>query len=352
MARSSERFLIQAARARIGTGPAPAVLARYASDRRAAALVSLAEEHSAVGIVYSGLAGAEAVPQALASRLSRAYGRQLAHNHLVLAEMGRVLAALQNLDVMVVKGLALAALFYHDPGIRPTADIDIVIRRADFDRVASALALLEYEPKADYREKLNLYCHVTFEREEAPGVPVEAHWSLERDFPSRPDDGALWEDARHIEIAGVACRTLSPENHLLQAALHLAHHTVFGGYPSLLWLTDVALLTRQEDLDWSSVEESADRQGFARAVYLALALSERLLGGTFPGQVRGRLGPLSGAIPALVGRGLADRLPLAGVPAPVRQVMAASFQGPVRRRGRYLAKYWVKPALKAVGLRK
>lgn len=307
-----------------------------------------------MGLLYAGLAagGLGGLPSGLAESLSRAYARQLAHNHLVLAEMRRVLQALQGVDVMVAKGLALAAVYYRDPGIRPTADIDLIIRYADFERVAAALARLEYSAKADYQEKLELYCHVTFEREAAAGVPVEAHWSLGRDFPSTPDDAALWQGAQTADIGGVSVRTLSTENHLLQAALHLAHHAVFGGYPSLLWLADVALLSRQQGLCWQSVGSSAAEQGFARAAYLSLALSERLLDGQFPAEVRRQLAPLAGAVPALTDRGLADRLVFGGVPAPVRQMLAASFQGAASKRGRYLAKYWVKPALKAVGLKR
>jgi hypothetical protein len=307
-----------------------------------------------VGLLYAGLAagGLGGLPSGLAGSLSRTYARQLAHNHLVLAEMRRVLQALDGVDVMVAKGLALAAIYYGDPGIRPTADIDLIIRYADFERVAAALAGLGYSPRADYQEKLELYCHVTFEREGAAGVPVEAHWSLGRDFPSNPDDAALWQGAQTADIREVSVQTLSTENHLLHAALHLAHHTVFGGYPSLLWLADVALLSRQQGVCWQTVGSSAAEQGFARAAYLSLALSERLLDGQFPVEVRRQLAPLAGAVPALVDRGLADRLVFGGVPAPVRQMLAASFQGAASKRGRYLAKHWVKPALKAVGLKR
>ncbi len=349
-----DTLLVEAARARLWLATASEPFSGIKSQRQIKRLLTRAEEQSSLGLLYAAVTSGsfrQVNPQ-LKEALSGRYAQQLAHNQYVIRELGRVLDCLVEVDVLVVKGLALAGALYHDLGIRPTADIDLLVRHNDLPVLTDALGSLGYKPKPDFAEKVALYCHAAFEREHKPGVIIEAHWSLGRNFPSDAEDALLWQDTRDLEIGPIKCRSLSVENHLMQATLHLAHHSVFGWHPSLLWLTDVALLSRQSGLQWALIAQAARRQRFGRAVYLALSLSERLLEGRFPQEVRGELIEDAGTVALLADRGLLDALPLRGLPTPLRHMLAASFQGSTVKRGRYLGKHWVKPVLKVVGLKR
>lgn len=353
--RTSSRWadsqLLRVCRTLLGSHSRPPDLSRMINGGASEAFLQRAEEHCLVGPLYRVTSQASPpAPEPLAGMLHSAYQRQLAHNHYVIEQLRQALEALDRLDVLVIKGLALASSVYADAGARPTADIDLAVHLSDAPVVARRLEKQGYFPKADFEEKLALYCHGTLERESAAGVPIELHWSVGRNFPSRPMDELLWKDSLPVDVFGVQARTLSAENQLLLACLHLVHHSVFGWQPSLLWLTDVALLIGKESISWPSFLQMVVQQQCERAVYAALVLSERLAGVAAPAEVRAALRAGAGSIGRLASRGALDRLPVSGLPSPVRHLVASGFQGRWSRRGRYLGKHLIKPTLVRMGI--
>src|SRR4051812_7819301 len=56
----------------------------------------------------------------------------------VLATVSRALTA-EGLDALLVKGAALALTVYPDAAARPMGDVDLLVRRADHDRIVAVL---------------------------------------------------------------------------------------------------------------------------------------------------------------------------------------------------------------------
>lgn len=348
-----DELLLQSCRFRIGLADA-VDWSEFCTTRSVKRLVERADEHSAIGLVYGALirSPVDNIPGELLEAFRASYTRQLAHNTYVIAEATEILQRLCTIETQVIKGLALQAVYYQDTGSRPTADIDLLIHHEDLWGVVETLQPFGYYPKTDFQEKAHRYCHGTLERDGSAGVPVEVHWTLNRNFPSAAEDGLLWENTREFSLNGQIVCTLSHENQLIHAALHFAHHAMFDGFPSLLWLTDVSQLSGVDGLDWQLVVEASRRQGFSRAVYFGLALAQRMMGSSVPASVLSELAPEAGYIPILLRAGRLDALAFGESSRVFRRLLASTFQGTARKRGRYMAKYWVKPVLQAVGLRR
>src|SRR5580765_7708769 len=51
------------------------------------------------------------------------------------------------IDAVVLKGLALIARFYRDPGLRPMADVDVLVPASDVERASELAVSLDWHPR-------------------------------------------------------------------------------------------------------------------------------------------------------------------------------------------------------------
>lgn len=177
-------------------------------------------------------------PSAHAAALLRAH---------VLAQIAPALQR-ASIPALLVKGAALALTVYPSPASRPMQDIDLLVRRADRDRVLAALTaaggVVHETPgrplTADFLGETAVMMHAG-----ATPFLVEIHTSLDKIVP------------RPIEEAGLFTRALpapslpgllvpSAEDHALLIALHAAGHELRHAVA----LLDLELLFRHGiDLD-------------------------------------------------------------------------------------------------------
>lgn len=136
-----------------------------------------------------------------------------------------------SLEIIVLKGAALAETVYPRPSLRPFGDIDILVRPEDSGRAHALLSGLGYVAEAASWAGLRAgqTCEANFFRHTERGpVVVELHtnllnnallWSqVHLDLPG------LWQRSRPARLAGVDALVLGPEDQLLHLCLHLAGH--------------------------------------------------------------------------------------------------------------------------------
>ena len=102
---------------------------------------------------------------------------ELARQH----ELRQVLQSLADIgvEVLLLKGTALAYSLYPAPALRPRTDTDILIRSSDRDATASVLSNLGYEkPNAVSGELLSYQC--SFHKQDRFGVAhiLDVHWRV------------------------------------------------------------------------------------------------------------------------------------------------------------------------------
>lgn len=138
------------------------------------------------------------------------------------AEVARALSA-ASMEVVFIKGAALAERLYADAGFRPYDDVDVLADPATIGRVENVLHELEFERAAD-----GDYADPWIRSSD--GATVDLHNTLPG-LEIEPAD-AWAELARHTregKLAGAPVLTLDDVGLALVTALHAAHHGPAGG---------------------------------------------------------------------------------------------------------------------------
>lgn len=221
-------------------------------------------------------------------------------------QLGEALAALQagGVAVVALKGPLLGARLYPAPDLRPSTDLDLLVRPGDLEPAAAALAARGWTrsdaPRAAWFYR-RLHHHVHLDREGSP--TIELHHRAASAFGSEIPAGPLIERARPYGGGLV----LAPEDEWLYLAVHAAAHR----FERLGWLYELKLYAAH-DLDWSVIAERARALGVARAV----AFTAEVL------RVRLRAGIPDDTLPRAAGS-TAGWLLQAGAPAPLRLALAS-----------------------------
>jgi hypothetical protein len=104
---------------------------------------------------------------------------------------------------------------------------------------------------------------------------------------ARFDMERVWHSAVPLEGGGRGLLVLSPPFQFLHLAVHALKHS----FSRLIWLVDLALVTRQ--LDWDELLEIARETGTMRPLTYALSSLESCLSWDIPSEVRGHLPTLN-----------------------------------------------------------
>ncbi len=279
---------------------------READAEEAAALAEACVVHGVHGVLYHQFADDperwRALPEALRERLEyRAridQAWELAHK----AELMASLAALSEagVDVLIMKGTALAYSLYPVPSIRARGDTDLFVRAQDATKACDVLAALGYA-RDTHSQAIGYEVNVTKRDRFGLEHVLDVHWRLS----SNEEFAALfdWDESRRKSVAlpalGTHARGLSTVHGLLHACVHRAVHfrspyyvngTAYQERNRLIWLYDLGLLARAFDgADWSSFVELARARGVSALCLDALRAATQLLGVAVPAEVMAEL---------------------------------------------------------------
>ncbi len=169
-------------------------------------------------------------------------------------ELAEILALFANkqIPLMPLKGSILGLKFYQDPAYRPMADLDLLIRAADFEVSAHLLTQLGYEPdithwkhtefsKADNRQVINPNC-------EHPHNPrkLEIHLQCRENFggPMINLTELMWKNAYQGSLLGQSAIIPKLEALYLHLLIHCTYH-LWQGKGRLIHLVDLTHITPQ-----------------------------------------------------------------------------------------------------------
>lgn len=201
------------------------------------ALVVLAESHGVLPLFCRSLPGQ--LPAELVARYRSRWVLSLS----LARELEGILGHFERhgVEILPLKGPVLADLLYGEVSLRPSDDLDLLVRREEFSRAEALLAELGFEPASNADDY-----HRNFRRN---GIFVELHFAIAS--PSAPhfDLPGAWARARRLEFHGHPIRFLSPVDLVLYLALHGIKHR----FARLIWVLDVARALQPMD------ESSASR---------------------------------------------------------------------------------------------
>ena len=201
-----------------------------------------------------------------------------------MAELDHVAALLatHQIPLVALKNSGITRGLYSYYGSCPMGDMDVLINKAQYS-IAEALLIDDGYVFGDRNTM-----EQAFYKELPSG---ESLWFelLVRSVDGRwirpdqePDTNEVM--ARSVKIVGTSVRILSPEDNLLQVALHTAKHSYVRA-PGFRLHTDVDRIVRSTEIDWRLFTEMARKLQVQTAVFFSLALAHDLLSTPIPQKV-------------------------------------------------------------------
>jgi hypothetical protein len=237
--------------------------------------------------------GASGPPDPWLEAAEAEYLRARYRNLLRLDDAARVLNGFREEGVgfLLLKGAALIAAHYLDPGLRPMVDVDVLVRRAEVERAVAILREKGYTPATPVDPASRAIVHsAPFER---PGAsPIDLHWravDLDGD-----ENEALWAGACEASLAGAPALVPDPADLLLNACLQ---GLAWEWDAPQRWVLDAMTIVRGsvDRLDWRRLIELAVSRHATVNAHDALLFLREEFGAAVPEDVLGALasGPVS-----------------------------------------------------------
>jgi hypothetical protein len=262
--------------------------------------VKRALRHGIAPLIYYNLTRLNLLsrlPVSVAQQLRLTYYYNAARNEAFYRAIGRIQTIFNaaGIPVVLLKGAALAEIVYSDKAIRPMSDVDLLVRPEDLlssGRELGRIGYIRLVERGSRQADEHYEYHAAYINKE-PGVAaprLEIHWNIDR--ASRPfqiDNDGLWRRAKPIEIGGVECAMLSPEDCLLHVCLHACKH----GLTSLRSLCDIVAIVDHwnECMDWRSLQARCRDWKVQNYTYVPLRLARDLFDAEIPESVLNNLRP-------------------------------------------------------------
>jgi hypothetical protein len=150
-----------------------------------------------------------------------------------------------DIDLLVLKGPALAWSLYPHPAARPFDDIDLLVLTRDFEKARTIVESLGYQCRSGQLVNAGKFSHhEVFVKEIVKGH--ESFIELHREVNAFPGIRSNWKNedlfSRAVEVASpeMTFKTPHPVDALINGALHMATH--HKDEIRLIWICDMALL--------------------------------------------------------------------------------------------------------------
>lgn len=238
------------------------------------------------------------VPAPVRQELDGLYLNNTARNRRLYNVVREICSAFDRagLSVIALKDLALAKSIFPDMALRPMGDLDLLIRREEYDQVAQCMASLGFRPvpssDCPYVMKYAWALHF---RRAADNVWVDVQWGvlqLEWDIYGEGNFDfeieRLWHNAQPLDVQDFQIKAPKLEDMLFHLCMHLEGHH----YAELILFCDIAELIRQKsgELDWNYLIALAKKYGVEASIYYTLYFTQQLLDCPLP-PVLDRLAP-------------------------------------------------------------
>jgi len=239
------------------------------SEALLAAALARAHRMEVGGLVARALLDEAATPDSVALAARTLYSRNVARNLYLEAETARWVEAFAagGIRSVPIKGVRASRDLHGDPGVKACADVDLLVRRSDWERAIEVAAERGFVPRAT---RPSIQPSETIARTLwAEGAPkpysLDLHRDLENPRVARLDAAALWRaigdgDSLPVTYAGVL------------AVLHAWRHAF-----TLKALADLAAFIARHERSLPEVRSILRGASFGAGFSMALDLSERVL---------------------------------------------------------------------------
>jgi hypothetical protein len=234
----------------------------------------------------------ELIPNHILEELKKHYYINTVKNKHLFEELNRIFNSCNEagVPIIVLKGGALAELFYQNRGLRQMFDIDILVKEGQLKQAEEIIRDLGYSPRLEnvrpetyYR---NHHHHLPPYLSEDKLVHLDIHNNLiPKSITNSIDLSRVWSRAHRVVIAGTDAMTLCPEDMLLHLCLHVSLADTFLG--KLKGLCDISQIIRRykTNLDWDQILSESIEFRIENYMYYTLWIVKKLLSNEIPDEV-------------------------------------------------------------------
>lgn len=258
-------------------------------------LVAAARYHRFIPLLFYSLSSIPKtrVPHEVMEEVHQLFDSSVRWNMMVTAELFSIVDQLRDKGISSIpfKGPVLAQVLYGDISYRQFDDLDILIRKKDFQITKEFFVAKGYRPEQlmnPLQESVLLRTQHHFQFYNAQsGLSVEMHWDISPGIYSfNLDMAGVWHRAQPVILSGREVVTLSPADLLLILCEHGSRHY----WKRLLWIADIARLAECPDIDWPFLVRHAREIGSERVLLLGISLATTLFHAEVPPSVSQRIG--------------------------------------------------------------
>lgn len=200
----------------------------------------------------------------------------------------------QGIEVIILKGNALAEEYFSDIGYKPMNDIDILVKKEDLPKIYDQflyhdlLTAAPLEEDIKKQEKISHHWPPFFDRKFQ--VFFGTHWNIAA--PTRGLEIPIedfWKEKEEFTLMGEKFFRLSPAHFILHLCVHLN-----SAKTGLREVGDLAMLIekRSNVIDTDQFTQMVVKAGVEKEVYEALTLSQALLKNAFNEKILKNLDPI------------------------------------------------------------
>lgn len=224
------------------------------------------------------------IPQEVMDQLRKYYYKNLVRNMDFYTELKKVLNAFyeKGVEVIVLKGAALAETIYANIGLRHMNDIDLLVQEQNLDIAKELMAELSYISYEGSRSKdwyRKFHHHLAPFLSQDNKIKIEIHHDIiPPENPFYIDIRKSWDRAQSIVIGGINTLVLSPEDLIVHLCLHSFYSQPLN--KGLRNLVDISQVVRfyGERINWDLIIREAHEGNFTDFIYYPLCLARDILG--------------------------------------------------------------------------
>jgi hypothetical protein len=239
-------------------------------------------------ILYGLVSSIDQFPGDILTRLNHYYYDSAVNNAILFRELNSLLLNLNNnqIEVILLKGSALATQIYPNIAMRPMVDLDILVKPKNVPGVIKVLQnngyqLVRQEEQPgftlNYENEIGL-----FKQDSIPKL-IEIHWNLFNSifYQYKIPTSWLWNSTTSISINNTPALMLNPEANLLHLCGHLSFHHFGKGW---LWIHDLAeiIMHFDKNLDWEKLLDLAQQFDLVLALKTNLITVTEIYGQIIP----------------------------------------------------------------------
>jgi len=269
--------------------------------------IKKARENGISAVVYSKLNKIKKdcphIPSLVFEELKKIYYMNATKNSLIFEELGKVLDTFRKsgIQVIVLKGAALAEKIYGNLALRPMTDVDLLVKKEDLFCLDDQMKILGYRPSdisIDDIDFSSTYLTTLDYRSLSPNsTSFHVHWHFvnstipNESYINNIKIEDIWRDAEKTKIADAETLVMAPHHLLIHLSEHALRITHSLSKLSLLCDINESVNSYQERLDWDRLIKDSLKFDLSQMVYISLYFASEFLGTKIPEYVLLKLRP-------------------------------------------------------------